>query len=274
MLVIGRCIYCTHENTTDLSREHVIPLALGGGLILRKATCPKHRTITGSFENILTESFGAFRHAYNLPSRRRKERPDHYSLTFDRGKGHETKKLPIDDHPAHLILPRFAELPGVIGDGKMRLTPIESFLTFTSKGRLLRAAKHYNPTRDTLIRVEFSFPDFLRMLAKIAHGIAVAEFEFGYEPDLVELIEGIGLNYSGYVIGRGVADLASPKEGAGHAYKCDLYAYGPFTLILVSIRLFAGIDRTPTYTLVAGATEGRKPILRARTGATASTRAK
>jgi len=65
---IGRCIYCRDINTNGLTREHVIPDALGGGLVLRAASCDYHRElINKGFESkILDDWFGPLRLAIKL----------------------------------------------------------------------------------------------------------------------------------------------------------------------------------------------------------------
>lgn len=58
---VGRCIYCgTAEE--PLSDEHILPFALGGNLILPKASCETHRKTTQRIERTCaTKMFGAYR---------------------------------------------------------------------------------------------------------------------------------------------------------------------------------------------------------------------
>lgn len=68
-ILIGKCIYCGGVGTTD---EHIIPLALGGKHILRKASCENCRAITSQWErNPLRDNWAEARAVLDYPSRRR-----------------------------------------------------------------------------------------------------------------------------------------------------------------------------------------------------------
>lgn len=73
---VGRCIYCgTKEG--DLTDEHIVPFALGGNMILPKASCiPCQRIINQEIEtptlNVLSGSYGPLRLGLNLPTRNKK----------------------------------------------------------------------------------------------------------------------------------------------------------------------------------------------------------
>jgi hypothetical protein len=256
---VGRCIYCVKENTTNLTREHVLPLGFGGGLILLNATCEAHRVITGGIEDILRTTFGAFRHRSNLPSRRRKTRPDHYPLDLDHGTHKETKMVPVNEHPAHLILPQFKEQPGVLRDGEVGPLDVDGFWIFQRRSSSLNSAllKHAK-SRDSKITANMNVWDFARMLAKMAHGIAIAEYGFCFEPMLIELIEGDGLPQAGYLIGNASTPVSAIPKGAGdgHGYRTDMWTLSPeLQLVVVSLRLFAGQETSPTYDVVTGLIE-------------------
>jgi hypothetical protein len=66
---IDKCIYCGGIGETD---EHVIPSALGGRIVLRRASCEKCRDVTSRCErNPLNENWAQARAALDYPSRRR-----------------------------------------------------------------------------------------------------------------------------------------------------------------------------------------------------------
>src|SRR4051794_10469240 len=76
--VIGRCIYCPEEGTTD---EHIIPLSLGGKLLLRDASCDTCREITRRFEEAVTrDMYWPLRLRLGIMGsrKRRKERLTHW----------------------------------------------------------------------------------------------------------------------------------------------------------------------------------------------------
>jgi hypothetical protein len=71
---VGRCIYC--HSTDGLTVEHVIPFGLGGRLELPESGCHRCSKITSDFEHTcLRTMYGPLRLLYDLPSRRKKNRP-------------------------------------------------------------------------------------------------------------------------------------------------------------------------------------------------------
>ena len=71
---VGHCIYCGGNKA--LSDEHIVPLGLGGRRVLPKSSCGECAKKTGAFERTCQRTmYGPLRMYYDLPSRRRKERP-------------------------------------------------------------------------------------------------------------------------------------------------------------------------------------------------------
>ena len=107
---IGHCIYCGTTDP-DLSREHVVPLSLGGNHVLLKASCNQCARTINQFETFCAHTlFGPYRVRGDLPTRRPKERPLQLPLGLVDAEG-----VPYDveispsEHPAALLLPIFAE---------------------------------------------------------------------------------------------------------------------------------------------------------------------
>ena len=77
---IGYCIYCG-ANESDLSKEHIVPLALGGNMALPKASCSKCAVITSQFERFCARKvLGPFRVRTGAPTRRPNLRPTNLPL--------------------------------------------------------------------------------------------------------------------------------------------------------------------------------------------------
>lgn len=71
---VGECIYCGEKD--DLTDEHIIPLALGGNLVLPDASCKDCAKVTSRFERRVLRGFMYdARVAGDFPSRRKKKRP-------------------------------------------------------------------------------------------------------------------------------------------------------------------------------------------------------
>ena len=70
---VGKCIYCG-STQEPLTREHIIPLSLGGSLVLPRATCHTHANTTSTFErSIARVMYGVQRADTGGVSRRPKE---------------------------------------------------------------------------------------------------------------------------------------------------------------------------------------------------------
>ena len=112
----GRCIYC-NKTSGPLSREHIIPYALGGRLTLPKATCPVCQKITCRIEDFVARRWlGRFRKRLTLPSQTRKSRQE---TDFDvrvhhHGGAIKMVNVDIEDYPRILGLPVLPE-PAMLG---------------------------------------------------------------------------------------------------------------------------------------------------------------
>ena len=102
---VGVCIYC--GRTEDLSDEHIIPLALGGRLVLPEASCSICAALTSAFEGSVCRGFMLdARTAGRFPTRRPKERPTTSTLEIKRGNDFESIELPSAESPGFLQLPK------------------------------------------------------------------------------------------------------------------------------------------------------------------------
>ena len=109
---VESCIYCTGEfSEVDerFSDEHIIPLALGGNLILPKASCLHCAKATNDVETqVLRGGLFPSKELLNLPSRKKAdERPENFTLHCVNGMEGNTVSIPRSVYPAILLLPRF-----------------------------------------------------------------------------------------------------------------------------------------------------------------------
>ena len=108
----NRCIYC---GATDgpLGEEHIIPLSLGGRLILPDASCRDCEKITGRFETAVARTMmGNFRIVMGFPTRRPKERPTHLTANVRSTSGlFERIEVPASDFPATIFFPNLPCAP-------------------------------------------------------------------------------------------------------------------------------------------------------------------
>ena len=75
---VNKCIYCGGVGQTD---EHVIPRALGGTMLLRKASCETCRNITSRCERSpLHKNLAEARAVLDYPSRKRNFNNEYFDL--------------------------------------------------------------------------------------------------------------------------------------------------------------------------------------------------
>lgn len=176
------CIYCG-DSSGALSDEHIIPYALDGRLELPRAVCASCQKITWWPENeCLGKTFSAARAKANIRTRRPKARPIEFAVGVYDGVSSELpmnlgdsnfrwKNLPLEIHPAPIFLPTWPR-PGL-------LTGIE----YPDDGLTIVAMQVHNfdflesnqGTTSQVAMVPFRADALARMLAKIAHGLAIAE---------------------------------------------------------------------------------------------------
>jgi hypothetical protein len=172
---VGSCIYCG-QSTGKLSKEHIIPLALGGTQILPKASCPSCAKINQKIEEFcLRPMLGPLRIRLNLPTRHPKERPEKVDLELHHNDGRrEMKTIPATEYPRFFPGFRWPE-PGLVRG----LPPSDTF-----EGELIvrfndEELKRHMIASAKLKLFAVNVDAFARMLAKIAHAYAVAQLGIG-----------------------------------------------------------------------------------------------
>ena len=169
---VGYCIYCgTSEQ--ELSKEHILPRSLGGNLILPQASCERCACIIGKFEQTCARfMFGPYRIRMQMPTRNPKERPTTLPLKILKRDGSKTTvDLPASVHPSALVMCKFAPptiLTGLESEKRHHLE-IHAY----ANSNILRL---YSRLRAKALHLgSFDALAFSRMIAKVAHGAAIAE---------------------------------------------------------------------------------------------------
>lgn len=249
---IGVCIYC--GSNKQLSDEHVVPFALGGKLILHKASCESCRRITGAIEQrLLRKHWRAVRQRLNLPTRS-VDFPATMPVDIEHTNGTVTKaQTPTSESK---VLGQFIfDAPGILRGISVDQAPT---------GRVFFAFFGPQPTKvliedvpyDLVAGDKLSYPvnmdasDVARILAKIAHGYAISRKgvnackEFFLPPFITSDVAGI-LTYVGTAVER-------PAPSGPQAFGVE--AREQDGLLIVSIQLFrvAGMDTPPIYDVVVG----------------------
>lgn len=169
---IGACIYCGCRDE-DLSDEHVIPFALGGNWILRKASCKAHRDLTSAIEgDVLHHAWGPARAALGIQTRHKQSRSKRLPVRLERYGRVESIAVPIEQHPAALVMLVFAP-PGVMpAKPKIAGTPVIRMPGGYRRGKAEALVSRFGARE---VRVRYPEPtSYARFLAKVAYSFAVA----------------------------------------------------------------------------------------------------
>ncbi len=258
---IGKCIYGDDHPTDDLSKEHVLPLGLSGGVLLLKASCKSCRDATSAFETVcLRRNFGLVRAHREMPTRRPSERPTHGKLYVHDGEKEEVREVPLDEHPNVLALPEFSAIPAYI-TGSLN-PPLGRMRMYGDAAEISRrTALHAGPTIS--IGGTFDNDAFVRLLAKIGHGMMWASYKTdNIRPLLLPVILDGQTADAWHFIGAGFRPLPafSHELGAGaNLVRCDVVE-NPVAgvYILATIQLFAEWG-APSYSVICGEADSVPP---------------
>jgi hypothetical protein len=193
---VGSCIYCgVVLPLSQLTDEHIIPMNIGGNLILQKASCRKCAEITGKIDDKCAKTFFKLaRDHLHIPGRRRLKRRRKFIRTEIAYLTHSViEAIPIEEHPGMVMIftlppPRYlVGWPPSQSDEIewARLVPLHLTLDHETRG-----SRHWN--KPIVLGRDFRGVVYVRLLAKIAHSYAVAELGLNaFKPFLNNLILGI-----------------------------------------------------------------------------------
>ncbi|MBL6455031.1 hypothetical protein JMJ55_06825 [Belnapia sp. T6] len=252
---VGVCIYCRSDGGAEgLSREHLFPYGLGGNYVLPEASCAACADVTKRFEQVcLRQMFGAVRAQLGYPTRRKQERPNEFPMVRVKSEAEERISVVISEHPTVLILFVF-EPPGLLrGQSGIKVFAYNAVWVSDITGSAFEKAKGVG-SELPLVSHHHDMFAFARMIAKIAHGLAVARFGINsFEPVLTKLILGEE-NYAPDVIG-GVAEngFHAIPDRVDFEFTCyfSLFNLGDTIYLVADIRLFAYLG-APVYRVVVG----------------------
>lgn len=246
----GFCIYC--GSTEKLTREHVVPYALGGSLTITKGCCEECRKKTNAFESdVLSGPLRMVRYIQNLPSRTKHSSvPAMVEFSVKLGDGSEQRiEVPIAKAPIFLEFYEFGEPKyldasrGASLERKASVTgsygqdPSLVLSELSAKGMTIVGP----PTRPVA---------FARMIAKMAYCYAFVEGCINKLENIGELIKAFMEEPD--TIGRFVGSIPPPYtkyEGVGARFaikvlESERVAYS-------EVQLFAA-SGAPTYIVVLG----------------------
>lgn len=247
----GHCIYCGGDGDGKLTKEHIFPQGLGGGLILPEASCATCQREILRFETICMRQIllpyrkttGLIRHPSDLPAM--------VPLALDldlQGPTH----VALETHPDIVVLPGMRDPPGILTD-----TPPQPSVEFEHQifGHIDIVAEMRASFRaQKNAGIHLNGYAWLRMLAKIAHGYAFAELGLKrFEPALPDFILGRNPRLASYLIGKCVVPFPIPALPPLLMIEMKSATRTGRTYAAVNMRLLADLgNQVPAYTVIAG----------------------
>lgn len=246
---VGHCIYCG-ANECDLSKEHVVPLALGGNVVLPKASCSECAEITSKFERFWARKvLGPFRVRTGAPTRRSNLRPTDLPLgLIDLDGSRREVDVASGEHPATLMLPVFAKPRILTLPGEERRETFIMWLALPDSDVLSLPQRH---NASAIKLGSFEILSFCRLLAKISHGAAFLDLDWtdSWQPLLPDLILGRTDRYD--ILVGGTDRVENAPEEMGFPVFFESVDIGDERYLVAELRLFAW-QGTPTYRVVVG----------------------
>lgn len=244
---VGRCIYCRNQ-AANLQREHIIPFGLGGTLILPEASCAECAKKTAAVEGFCLQTmFIDARLHLDMPSRRHRRnrapppalRAGHVGADREVSRWEELTK---EKHPFALFTLDFS--PAGILSGRPVLIPPKIVASILPSPQFNERMARLPVNASVGSRLDHR--PFGRMLAKIAHAFAVAQYGLdGFEPLLPSIILGNATNTFYYV--GGVTETEPRDIESLHT----LESRKTQRFVLAYVRLFE-IMGAPAYDIVVG----------------------
>jgi hypothetical protein len=176
---IGVCVYCGSRD--KLSDEHVLPYALGGNLVLQRASCEACRIITGSLEQkLLRGHWWPQRYRTGLQSRTKHKERMPVGITIIQESGSElSAQLPLEEQTVFIEFGMAAPsvLQGRIAEGEPFSTvPTMRFLGKYPNSYFVGDQRHWLKSKEQIrLPIDFSAVELTRFLAKVAHCYALSK---------------------------------------------------------------------------------------------------
>lgn len=245
------------DGRTRLSDEHIIPLSLGGNLVLREASCDEcAKIINSQIETpVLFKEWKLLRIKRGFPSRsKKKDQPTHLTLMSKWG---SPIRVPIQDYSCPVPAYQF-KTARILDDSNRG-----------DDNKHWTMAMYADTDEEANMRIKFPAWNgqhniraqpyqFARLLAKIAYGRVVSEYGLdGFKPLVLDIILGKSDDYF-YTVG-GEIGIQPRVEGGDHILDIEVHIQKESrALIVVYMRLFSQIE-SPHYRVVVGEIDLNNP---------------
>lgn len=242
------CIYC--GSIVGLTREHILPYALGGTVTIPSGSCERCREITSAFETaVLRGPMRMVRYIQSAPSRsKHRDVPKTIPVTITLDGREVLIQVIRDEAPILLPFPIFAppdDYSAISAELKLVGVATGSF------GADPEAfAKRHGSKEIELKIVNSDAIAFARMVAKIAYATAQATGDLDRVKNKFDLVR--AMMEEPNTIGRFVGTLRPPfKKYPGVQHRIFLRETDAPKVMIAEIQLFARVG-APTYVVVLG----------------------
>ena len=239
------CIYC--GSTKNLTDEHVVPFALGGNLVIPKASCKSCAKITSLLEGKILRGFMFdARIAGNFPTSHPQNRPSAVSVGIRPKYRLRFKKVDIPSSEAVgvIFLPTFERATFLVG--KPPITGIHIMGTeVIGFGKNLKDISTQYKGEAMQFTQSIPAHDFVRFLAKIGYCYAVASigpYPLNEVPvlDLILGKDDCDGTYVGSADYRIEAEINKPLHALGLNWVSGIYGGEAIKILFSQVKLFAG----------------------------------
>lgn len=256
---VGHCIYC--GATDGLTREHVVPHSLGGTGVLQKASCTRCQKVTAGFEEDIAN--GMFRHLRvvgALPSR--SGHADKVDALMRIGEEWTPGQIDAGDVPS-VPVPFPVYPPPDIVLGQMGREGVPPKLAVWREFKAVDADERFSRLRDKhatnqiALVVKVRHEAFLRLIAKVAHGMMIARCGTeGISFLLRNIILGSDKRYGRLIGSTPPGPMAFPVGDPPRNHQINYFwrRIGDRYYLGVAIRLFALVN-PPQYDAIVGETD-------------------
>ncbi|MGG5890392.1 HNH endonuclease [Falsiroseomonas sp. HC035] len=254
------CIFCK-KNAENLTDEHIIPYAMNGTAVLRRATCESCARITGRFEHeLFREYWLSNRVNLGMKSRKKKTQPKTVRLPLQSDKA-RLVEIPVDEVPLPtLMLPNWPA-PGILR-GLPSTTEYQMTLDHQFYYDIAAMAKLQN-TRGVSNRHRFRDQTFARVIAKIAYTDCISKYGIQhYTPFLSDFIlsQQVRHDYKHYIGGTDLSrERLFPEPSPQHMFSCAITTipemHEDCVYAVSYLNFFSGYG-TPVYAVVSGKFDG------------------
>jgi hypothetical protein len=196
------------------------------------------------------ETLGNFRNVRGLPSRDKKKRPRHLPVEITENGITRIEMVPVHHYPDLMPTVAINQLPGLIS-GRASGAPLDAEIRIYQNVEELRKRASLYTTQDLSVSGKVHVASYLRLLAKIAHGMTVVELGFNFEPLLLDIIEG-NVSDAAFLMGASHKEFDESLKPNTHLLAHEIIAApNGVSYVLISVGLFHGLG-APVHTVVSG----------------------